>query len=153
MNAAPHHTATPFQLTNYAAVRLQQGGMPVWFVDFLVQHGKTSDDGHGAERMFVEKEHASALAGGVVAHAVRAGGTLLRRVRGRVGGQRGHHTCASHTASPSSLRQPRLPVHFLHSPIPGNWRVHAEEERVMRLWKSPPVKIKWSFVHGKELTA
>ena len=35
-------------LTKHAAVRMQQRGIPCWFVDLLVQHGRTRHDGHGA---------------------------------------------------------------------------------------------------------
>lgn len=43
------------RLTNHAAVRLQQRGIPAWFLDLLVEHGKTTHDGHGAVLKSVSK--------------------------------------------------------------------------------------------------
>lgn len=37
-----------FQLTRHASIRMQQRGIPSWFVRLLLEHGKTSHDGHGA---------------------------------------------------------------------------------------------------------
>lgn len=37
-----------FCLTDHAAVRLQQRGIPPWFLHLLIEHGKTTHDGHGA---------------------------------------------------------------------------------------------------------
>lgn len=34
--------------THHAAVRLQQRGIPEWFLALLLRHGKTTHDGHGA---------------------------------------------------------------------------------------------------------
>jgi hypothetical protein len=36
------------RLTTHAAVRLQQRGIPPWFLRLLIEHGKTTHDGHGA---------------------------------------------------------------------------------------------------------
>jgi hypothetical protein len=36
------------RLTNHAAVRLQQRGIPPWFMQLLLEHGSTEHDGHGA---------------------------------------------------------------------------------------------------------
>lgn len=36
------------RLTRHAAVRIQQRGIPAWYLDLLVEHGKTTHDGHGA---------------------------------------------------------------------------------------------------------
>lgn len=55
MQADPHHAATPFHLTSHATVRLQQRGIPAWFLALLIQHGKTSHDGHGAVLKSVDK--------------------------------------------------------------------------------------------------
>lgn len=50
MQPTPVRTATetPYRLTDHAAVRLQQRGIPPWFLKLLVDHGRTSHDGHGA---------------------------------------------------------------------------------------------------------
>jgi hypothetical protein len=37
-----------FRLTDHAAVRLQQRGIPEWFLQLLLRHGRTLHDGHGA---------------------------------------------------------------------------------------------------------
>lgn len=42
-------------LTSHAYTRLQQRGIPPWFVDLLLQHGKTRHDGHGALIKSVDK--------------------------------------------------------------------------------------------------
>jgi hypothetical protein len=55
MQANPRHAAKPFRLTTHAAVRLQQRGIPAWFLELLMQHGKTSHDGHGAVLKSVNK--------------------------------------------------------------------------------------------------
>ncbi|MDB5871545.1 MAG: hypothetical protein JWQ07_987 [Ramlibacter sp.] len=55
MQADLRHTVTPFRLTNHATVRLQQRGIPAWFLGLLIQHGKTSHDGHGAVLKSVNK--------------------------------------------------------------------------------------------------
>lgn len=36
------------RLTRHAAVRMQQRGIPAWYLRLLVEHGKTTHDGHGA---------------------------------------------------------------------------------------------------------
>ena len=55
MQADPRHCEKPFRLTTHAAVRLQQRGIPAWFLRLLIQHGKTSHDGHGAVLKSVNK--------------------------------------------------------------------------------------------------
>jgi hypothetical protein len=35
-------------LTRHASIRLQQRGIPPWFLDLLVTHGRSHHDGHGA---------------------------------------------------------------------------------------------------------
>ena len=42
-------------ITTHAAVRMQQRGIPRWFLDLLVVHGKTTHDGHGAVLKSVSK--------------------------------------------------------------------------------------------------
>ena len=53
MHALPSSGA---RLTDHAAVRVQQRGIPTWFLDLLVEHGKTVHDGHGAVLKTVDKE-------------------------------------------------------------------------------------------------
>ena len=55
MQAHSRDAATPFHLTSHAAVRLQQRGIPAWFLGLLLEHGKTSYDGHGAVLKSVNK--------------------------------------------------------------------------------------------------
>lgn len=45
----------PIRLTDHAAVRMQQRGIPAWYLRLLVQHGKTTHDGHGAVLKSVSK--------------------------------------------------------------------------------------------------
>ena len=45
-----------FQLTHHASIRLQQRGIPAWFLSLLVCHGKTAHDGHGAVLKTVDKD-------------------------------------------------------------------------------------------------
>lgn len=40
--------ATGVRLTGHAAIRMRQRGIPAWFLDLLVEHGKSTHDGHGA---------------------------------------------------------------------------------------------------------
>ncbi len=47
--------ASGIRLTDHAAVRTQQRGIPAWFLDLLVEHGKPRHDGHGAVVMSVSK--------------------------------------------------------------------------------------------------
>ena len=47
--------ASSFRLTTHASIRLQQRGIPPWFLSLLVQHGKTMHDGHGAVLKTVNK--------------------------------------------------------------------------------------------------
>ncbi len=55
MHTHPPLAAEPFHLTAHAAVRLQQRGIPRWYLDLLVAHGKTIHDGHGAVLKTVDK--------------------------------------------------------------------------------------------------
>jgi hypothetical protein len=56
----PPNPAAPGQpdlsLSRHAAVRLQQRGIPPWFLELLVEHGKTMHDGHGALVISVSKQ-------------------------------------------------------------------------------------------------
>jgi hypothetical protein len=45
----------PIRLTNHAALRMQQRGIPAWYLRLLVEHGKTTHDGHGAVFKSVSK--------------------------------------------------------------------------------------------------
>lgn len=45
----------PVVLTTHAAARLQQRGIPAWFLALLVEHGKACHDGHGAVIRCVDK--------------------------------------------------------------------------------------------------
>lgn len=45
-----------FRLTHHASTRLQQRGIPPWFLALLIQHGKTIHDGHGAVVKTVNKQ-------------------------------------------------------------------------------------------------
>ena len=45
----------PTQLTIHAAVRVQQRGIPGWFLKLLVSHGRSRHDGHGAVIKTVDK--------------------------------------------------------------------------------------------------
>jgi hypothetical protein len=52
----PHRLAdTAVRLTTHAAVRMQQRGIPTWFLELLISHGKTTHDGHGAVLMSVSR--------------------------------------------------------------------------------------------------
>ncbi len=42
-------------LTHHASMRMQQRGIPPWFVDLLVAHGKQIHDGRGARVVTVDK--------------------------------------------------------------------------------------------------
>lgn len=46
---------TDVHLTNHAAVRVQQRGIPPWYLRLLLEHGKTTHDGHGAVLKSVSK--------------------------------------------------------------------------------------------------
>jgi hypothetical protein len=46
---------TDIRFTDHAAVRIQQRGIPAWYLRLLVEHGKTTHDGHGALLKFVSK--------------------------------------------------------------------------------------------------
>jgi hypothetical protein len=53
------HLSRPSQairLTDHAAVRLQQRGIPAWFLQLLVQHGRTHHDHHGATLKVVDRD-------------------------------------------------------------------------------------------------
>lgn len=45
----------PIRLTDHAAVRMQQRGIPGWYLRLLVEYGKTTHDGHGAVLKSVSK--------------------------------------------------------------------------------------------------
>lgn len=47
-NTADPVSAPPTRLTGHASTRIQQRGIPRWFLDLLLDHGKTHHDGHGA---------------------------------------------------------------------------------------------------------
>jgi len=53
----PHwmDSSPEFRLTGHAAVRLQHRGIPPWFLSLLVEHGKTTHDGHGAVLKSISK--------------------------------------------------------------------------------------------------
>lgn len=44
-----------YVLTTHASIRLQQRGIPAWFLELLVRHGKTVHDGRGAVIKTVNK--------------------------------------------------------------------------------------------------
>jgi hypothetical protein len=48
-------SAVPVRLTHHASVRLQQRGIPAWFLGLLVMHGKTVHDHRGAVIKLVDK--------------------------------------------------------------------------------------------------
>ena len=59
------HPPTPareLRLTNHAAVRLQQRGIPPWFMQLLLEHGDSEHDGHGAVIKSVTKATRQRLA-------------------------------------------------------------------------------------------
>lgn len=43
-----HRPPLQFRLTTHAAVRIQQRGISPWYLSLLLEHGKTTHDGHGA---------------------------------------------------------------------------------------------------------
>lgn len=43
------------RVTDHAALRIQQRGIPPWFLQLLVEHGKTTHDGHGAVLKSISK--------------------------------------------------------------------------------------------------
>lgn len=51
----PCTLSEPLRFTAHAGVRMQQRGIPPWFLHLLVQHGKTAHDGHGAVLKSVSK--------------------------------------------------------------------------------------------------
>lgn len=50
MQPTQYASSTPqrLRLTDHASIRMQQRGIPGWFVQLLIEHGKTRHDGHGA---------------------------------------------------------------------------------------------------------
>ena len=52
----------PINLSPHAQVRLQQRGIPTWYVDLLVTWGQSRHDGHGAQVFSVTKPVRSRLA-------------------------------------------------------------------------------------------
>lgn len=56
MNHADHCSPSDrLRFTAHASVRMQQRGIPAWFLRLLVQHGRTAHDGHGAVLKSVSK--------------------------------------------------------------------------------------------------
>lgn len=56
MNNADDCTPSePLRFTAHAGVRMQQRGIPAWFLRLLVQHGETAHDGRGAVLKSVSK--------------------------------------------------------------------------------------------------
>lgn len=45
----------PARLTDHAAIRLQQRGIPNWYLSLLLEHGRSHHDGHGAVIKTVDK--------------------------------------------------------------------------------------------------
>lgn len=63
MNTPAVHVALQgVRLSRHAAVRLQQRGIPAWFLHLLVEHGACSHDGRGAVIMSVNKAARQRLA-------------------------------------------------------------------------------------------
>lgn len=54
--------AQHLRLTRHASKRLQQRGIPAWFIDLLVEHGASEHDGHGAVILSVTKTTRQRLA-------------------------------------------------------------------------------------------
>lgn len=48
-------TQDAIPLTHHAVVRMQQRGIPPWFLELLVRHGTSMHDGHGAVVKSVNK--------------------------------------------------------------------------------------------------
>jgi len=57
-----------FRLTTHAAVRMQQRGIPAWYLRLLIEHGETRLDGHGAELMSISKSARRILRGVLSQH-------------------------------------------------------------------------------------
>lgn len=56
MEAVNTHTVeSEFRLTRHATLRMQQRGIPLWYLRLLVEHGKTTHDGHGSVLKSVSK--------------------------------------------------------------------------------------------------
>lgn len=53
----------PTRLSTHASIRLQQRGIPAWFVSMLLQHGRSQHDGHGAVIKTVDKTTRQTLRG------------------------------------------------------------------------------------------
>jgi hypothetical protein len=51
------------RLTTHATVRMQQRGIPAWYLQLLMEYGETRLDGHGAERMSISKSSRRQLRG------------------------------------------------------------------------------------------
>ena len=60
-NTSPFALAQPIasrarlQLTQHASIRVQQRGIPGWFLGLLLDHGRSRHDGHGAVIKSVDK--------------------------------------------------------------------------------------------------
>lgn len=51
----PIPTGQGLRLTDHASIRMQQRGIPSWFLRLLLEQGKTTHDGHGAQVKSVSK--------------------------------------------------------------------------------------------------
>jgi hypothetical protein len=47
---------TRLSVTRHASVRMQQRGIPAWFLELLLRHGRARHDGHGALVLSVCKD-------------------------------------------------------------------------------------------------
>ncbi|NPC56675.1 hypothetical protein [Caenimonas soli] len=56
------------RLTSHAAIRMQQRGIPAWYLRLLVEHGETRHDGHGAVIKSVSKSTRQHLRGVLSQH-------------------------------------------------------------------------------------
>lgn len=56
MHPSPLRSTAPIRFTHHAAIRLQQRGIPPWYLALLVRHEKTAHDGHGAVLKTVDKD-------------------------------------------------------------------------------------------------
>jgi len=54
--------AAPVNVSKHASVRLQQRGIPAWYVELLVTWGQSRHDGHGAQVFSVTKPVRNRLA-------------------------------------------------------------------------------------------
>lgn len=54
---------TDLRLTSHAAMRIQQRGIPAWYLSLLIEHGKSTHDGHGAVLKSIDKSTRQRLKG------------------------------------------------------------------------------------------